>query len=216
MSKRRNLDDDLYGDRSHRHKFGYAGGGSLFKNGRCYEKHQPLKLPNSELVIYGGSCSNPVVHDADVYIGFDSSMQFSKRHWPWKKGTEFLFKINDQCAPSDPVEFKKMVDWTIKQLKSGLKVHCGCIGGHGRTGTFFAAIVAEFGEKDAINYVQKHYCHKAVESSAQVKFLVEHYGVEKAEPRYKATASVAPTHLLPARTTGQSFNYLPSKPSIWG
>ena len=45
----------------------------------CYHSHPPLKLPGTELVIYGGSCISPVVKDADVYIGFDAGMTFTER-----------------------------------------------------------------------------------------------------------------------------------------
>ena len=144
---------------------------------RCHKSHPALKLPGTELVIHGGSCCNPVVTDADVYIGFDSGMQRTSARFPWNSGTEVYFKINDMSPPDDAVEFAKLVSWTKTQLEAGKKVHAGCIGGHGRTGTFLAALVSAFGEKDAIAYVRKHYCEKAVESSGQVKFLGKHFDV---------------------------------------
>jgi hypothetical protein len=53
----------------------------------------------------------------------------------------------------------------------------------------FAAIVAEaLGEKDAIQWVRKHYCKKAVEAREQVKFLMKHYGVSEAEGAKSAPA----------------------------
>jgi protein-tyrosine phosphatase len=58
-------------------------------------------------------------------------------------------------VPDKPDEFKKLVAWTRKQLEAGLKVHCGCMGGHGRTGTFLAALSSDFGEKDAISHVRR-------------------------------------------------------------
>lgn len=181
MSHHKNLFDEL----SH-HKTSsvfdddWSGLGSKPKSkhsyARCYHSHQPLKLPNSDLVIHGGSCIDPAVKDADVYIGFDGGMRF-QRSYPWHGRVEFLFHVTDMAAPSDAKEFKNLVSWTIDQLEAGKKVHAGCIGGHGRTGTFFAALVATLGEQDAIVYVRKHYCQKAVESTEQVKFLEKHYGV---------------------------------------
>ena len=44
----------------------------------CYQSHPALKLPGTELVIYGGSCISPAVKDADVYIGFDAGMTFTR------------------------------------------------------------------------------------------------------------------------------------------
>lgn len=147
---------------------------------RCYETHPPLKLRDG-LVIYGGSCGYPIVTDADVYIGLDYSIQKSKLSYPWEKGESFLYPITDMQAPSDPVSFIKLIDWTIEQLEAKKKVHVGCIGGHGRTGTVFAALVAVMMDrKDAIEYVREAYCRKAVESKTQVEFLMKHFGVEKA------------------------------------
>lgn len=195
MSKRKNINDLLSNDRDivrsaqsytgdfFKDDFGYkkgggnGGGGSGFQ--RCYTKHPPLKLPGTDMVIYGGSCSDPVVVDADVYIGFDHSMRWTERHYPWKKGDEIYFRIQDMGAPQKPEEFEKLVNWTIDQLKAGRKVHCGCIGGHGRTGTFLAALVSKFGEVDAVSYVRQNYCQKAVESQSQIEFLHQHFGITK-------------------------------------
>lgn len=170
--------DDLFSGSSK----GYTGSSKSWSNShRCFTKHPPLKLPGTELVIYGGSCSDPVVLDADVYIGFDGSMRWTERHYPWKKGDEVYFRIQDMGVPQKPDEFKKLVKWTRQQLEDGRKVHCGCIGGHGRTGTFLAALVSDFGEQDAVTYVRENYCHKAVESKSQMDFLHEHFGIKKVE-----------------------------------
>jgi hypothetical protein len=217
--------DDLgYGGGSSR---SYKGSGSSYSSygsgyKRCYESHPALPLPGTELVIYGGSCSNPVVTDADVYIGFDHSIKLTQRSWPWKKGTEFLFKITDMQAPDNADEFRKLVLWTKKQLEEGKKVHAGCIGGHGRTGTFFAALVAEFGEKDAINYVREHYCKKAVESSVQVEFLKKHFGITPAQgaksygvsKSSKKTALSVVSDKAPAKT--KVYSPIAGMGSIWG
>lgn len=215
MSKRKNLNDAIYGDRAAIR--GYAnpkpaaweshfneaepvkkaagaydfedwrkgakhssGGGSHHSHESCHVSHRPMRLPGTEFVIHGGSCINPKVTDADVYIGFDSGMKLTKNVFPWNGGTDVFFRINDMAAPSDAGEFRKLVEWTMGQLKHGKKVHAGCIGGHGRTGTFFAALVSMYGEPDAVGYVRTNYCHKAVESSAQVAFLQKHYKVKDA------------------------------------
>jgi hypothetical protein len=176
---------------------GTGGGKSAYP--KCAESHPALTI--GQHVIYGGSCSTPKIKDADLYVGFDSHMQFTKRHWPWESGEEILFEIQDMHAPKDHASFHKLVCHVEHALKDGKKVHCGCIGGHGRTGTFFAALVAHMtGETDAISYVRKHYCHKAVESQEQVKFLHKHYGVVEA----KGHKDFAPLPPLPPRVKAKA------------
>lgn len=146
----------------------------------CYETHPPL--PIGEHLIYGGSCVSPFVTNADVYVGLDHMMKRSPRQFPWEPGEEFLYPITDMGVP-DAASLKKLVAWLTVQLTAKKLVHVGCIGGHGRTGLVFAALVAYMtDEKDAIAYVRKHYCHKAVESALQVRFLSEHFGILEAEP----------------------------------
>lgn len=145
---------------------------------RCYESHPALSLGVAE--IYGGSCSNPFVKDADIYIGFDGSMIRTRKQYPWEEGTEFLYRIVDMAAPEDIVSFTKLLNWMMTQLVNGKKMHCGCIGGHGRTGTVLAALTKlMLDENDAITYVRENYCKKAVESEAQVRFLSKHFGIKE-------------------------------------
>lgn len=143
----------------------------------CYEGHKPMPLPGTDKVIYGGSCLNPAVKDADVYVGFDMGMRRTSLSYPWNGAREVLFKVPDLGIPPDAPNYRKLVEWVKAHIDEGRKVHVGCIGGHGRTGLFLAALVSLYGEKDAITYVRQHYCKKAVESSQQVEFLHSEYGV---------------------------------------
>jgi hypothetical protein len=149
------------------------------KTGRCFETHPALKVGDHE--VFGGSCIDPIIKDADIYIGFDGGMRMTGASYPWNASrVEVLFYIADGTAPAQADEFKKMVIWAAEQIKAGKKLHAGCIGGHGRTGTFLAALVTHMtGIKDSITYVRENYCQKAVESSSQVDFLHKHYGIKK-------------------------------------
>jgi hypothetical protein len=129
------------------------------------------------------------------------------------------------------VTFKRLVEWTAQQVNAGRKVHCGCIGGHGRTGLFLAALKAYMDpeEKDPITLVRTAYCKKAVESTVQVKFLAEHFGAKEvagaklyapSSPKASAakqstgTASVASGyHTGGRRSTGAPQH---AERSIWG
>jgi hypothetical protein len=164
----------------------------------CYFTHRPLLL--GQYTIYGGNAATPVVKDADVYVTLQEGMSCKRATKAWDVSkcdmpvvqpgfeleiVEVHFPIHDGQAPHDSERFKYLITWLRTQLNTGKKIHVGCIAGHGRTGTVLAALVAELGaEKDAIQYVRKHYCSKAVESEAQVNFLMKHYGVFSANTCY--------------------------------
>jgi putative DNA primase/helicase len=148
-----------------------------------------------------------VVNNADVYVSLQQGMSCERATKAWdvskcdisavqpEFGLEIVevhFPIPDGQAPDDSKRFKYLISWLCTQLQAGKKIHVGCIGGHGRTGTVLVALVAELGvEKGAIQYVRKHYCHKAVESESQITFLQKHYGILPVEARY----STAPTYI---------------------
>jgi len=136
----------------------------------CYENHPALAVGGGR-VIYGGSCLTPFVTDADLYVGFDTGMG------PSGAAQRILFEIIDMTPPQDAESFRALVANVSARLDRGEKVHVGCIGGHGRTGTFLAALVAyRRVSDDPIAYVRQHYCERAVETSEQAAFLARHFG----------------------------------------
>jgi len=189
--------------------FGMTGTGYR----RCYQDHSPMPLPGSDKVVYGGSCSSPVVDDADIHVGLDGSMKRTSRRFPWEPGDEVYYPITDMEPPKDPPAFRKMIEWLKEQIDAGRKVHVGCIGGHGRTGTVFAALVSLYGEADAIAYVRKHYCVKAVESQRQVAFLGSYFGVT---PQLGHKESAHKPKTKPKTQTGpkDSFEKEPRFPAL--
>ncbi|MBS7812367.1 protein-tyrosine phosphatase family protein [Roseococcus pinisoli] len=163
----------------------------------CYEDHPPLTFPDGRK-IWGGSCTHPVIKDADVYIGLDSGMKATNRSLPWEPGDEVYFPIQDMQIPINLSSFTKMVDWTYAQLQAGRKVHVGCIGGHGRTGMLLAALAGRcYKIDDPIAFVRKNYCKKAVETTGQIEFLVKHFGA-------KAASATKTTQTFSKGATGNS------------
>lgn len=177
MAKKKAAKDEPWRD----DLLGYSKGSSKIMP-RCYESHPPYEIVEG-VFIYGGSCSYPIVKDADVYGGFDAGMRFSGGKYPWSNEAggpvEFLFSISDMRAPKDPAEFRKMIEWLAEQLLAGKKVHLGCIGGHGRTGMVLAALRKHMADDaDAITHVRQHYCKKVVETSEQTAWLEKHWGIK--------------------------------------
>jgi hypothetical protein len=161
---------------------------------KCYESHPALDVGGGNL-IYGGSCSNPIVTDADIYVGLDGSMTPTVKAYPWVTGDEVYYRITDGMGPKDVPNFKQMVVWISDQIDLGKKVHVGCIGGHGRTGLVLAAVVAyRKHNANPIAYVREKYCVKAVESREQVHFLRDHYDCPVVKPSRQVLSSTKATY----------------------
>jgi len=155
---------------------------------RCHSKHPTLKLGGGELV--GASCNAPR-KGFDIYVGLDWGMHRESMNYPWEpkasEVVEIYFPIRDGGIPKDVGQFKKMVVWLAEQLGTGKRVHIGCIGGHGRTGTLIAALVSHIhGDTKAGEWVREHYCKQAIETAEQVKFLEDTFGIEPVAPSKKS------------------------------
>lgn len=154
----------------------------------CWHTHPVFKI--GELEISGGSCTNHYAEDHDIFIALDGGGMKGKRSYPWEPGHDVYFRIPDMGVPGNVSDFKKLLKWTIKQMKAGKSVYVGCIGGHGRTGLFLSALYTMItGEKDSIAKVRAEYCHKAVESQKQIDWLNKHFGIKKAKPSKKSFSS---------------------------
>ncbi len=149
-------------------------------NKACHETHPPL--PINDYVIYGGSGNRPKVPNCDIYIGFDSGINVEYIP-PWK-GRIIYFPIPDMGVPDKGVKATfDLIKWVSDQLKAGKKIHCGCIGGHGRTGLFFSILVNHMLKiKDSTTYVRENYCKKTVESQGQINWLYQNFGITKVKP----------------------------------
>lgn len=153
-------------------------------SGACAKTHPVLKFGPGRS-IQGGSCHDPHVTDADVYVGLSKGMKMSRRHWPWEEGDELLYPMDDRQAPNEVEQFTRVVDWTLEQVDAGRSVFVGCMGGHGRTGLFLTALVLRSGFEtdDALAFVRENYCKKAVETDAQIAYLEKNFGLKtKEEP----------------------------------
>jgi len=145
----------------------------------CWHTHPVYKIGKWEIV--GGSCTSNYP-DVDIFIALDGGGKKGERSYPWNDGVDIYFKIPDMGVPKDLGEFKKLISWTAKEMKKGKSVFVGCIGGHGRTGLFLAALTKHMiGDKDATTTVRENYCKKAVESSEQINWLNKHFGIKKVE-----------------------------------
>jgi hypothetical protein len=84
-----------------------------------------------------------------------------------------LHPWRDWGSPERPRDFRQALKWILRELERGAVVEIGCIGGHGRTGSALACLLALQGitANDAVTRVRTRYCSEAIESQAQMRFL---------------------------------------------
>jgi len=163
------------------------------KYGPCHEGHPQLELGGG--VLLGASCNHPR-EGFDIYVGLDWGMARMSHQYPWEppsKVVEVYFPVTDGKAPKDTAQFKRLVLWLVEQLALGKRIHVGCIGGHGRTGTLIAALVCVVhGNPKAGEWVREHYCKSAIETKEQVEFLQAHFGLDSVVGTKEGPASNYP------------------------
>lgn len=148
---------------------------------QCRHKGRALLLPNGK-TIYGSSCNAPApegyVPDFGIYL---DSCWFSQQTClgialPWQDmGLPKLSREQVDIA----------LDLACRMIDKGDILEVGCIGGHGRTGTFLALVALKNGvetPEEAIVYVREHYCEKAIESDTQEWYVKAWYAEENDLP----------------------------------
>ena len=83
----------------------------------------------------------------------------------------------DFGVPADAGAFAAALERTLRRARAGERIEVGCVGGHGRTGTALAclAVLAGHPPDDAVAWVRRAYCDRAVETSDQ-EALVATFG----------------------------------------
>jgi hypothetical protein len=88
----------------------------------------------------------------------------------------------DFGLPPDIEELRGALQDLLDRARRGERVELGCLGGHGRTGTALAclAVLAGTPASEAVAWVRKNYCEKAVETAAQEAFVL---ALDRGQPR---------------------------------
>ena len=100
---------------------------------------------------------------------------------PWAPAAAFpkvLVPWPDRKAPGAELDtMLEALAWVLEELGKGVVIETGCWGGHGRTGTMLAGLLAMQGINplDAINRVWETYCPQAIEDVSQCTFICEVY-----------------------------------------
>jgi protein-tyrosine phosphatase len=89
----------------------------------------------------------------------------------------FVIDWPDYGLPNLSVaQFLYIAEHALSEIRNGLFVETGCIGGHGRTGTMLACLdVLASGDRadgqESIDYIRSAYCSKAIETKTQEWFI---------------------------------------------
>lgn len=130
----------------------------------------PVRLPDGTTIIAASYLSpDPYTRDQDPQYGLylDPRWQppWDHDHLDWP----------DFGVPADRAAVVSSLQSLLDRARQGRTVEIGCLGGHGRTGTALAllAVLAGHPPDDAVAWVRHHYCPDAVETRAQLAYVLE-------------------------------------------
>ena len=112
--------------------------------------------------------------------------------WGYFDGDIYAIPIADYGTLKADL-LKKKAEQVAGWVRDGRKVAIGCMGGHGRTGYFAAAVLGLLGVPDPVGELREKYCKKAVESGAQLKSLEDLFPGAEWIGKHTATKTFAPT-----------------------
>jgi len=136
-------------------------------------RHRGDKVKVGDYEIYAGAGRDLMPDDMknfDVIIPLAGASS-----WIWDGGFSGLvlaYPMEDGGGIKGP--WKKFLNIVIGLLDEGKRVLVYCLGGHGRTGTFLASLIALLEQpEDPIDEIRKRYCKEAVETEEQAKAIFE-------------------------------------------
>lgn len=155
----------------------------------CRHHLDPLPLPDGKKLYL--SASRDARGDKSKGAKDPTSGVYLDSSWQSITGTNFLtntgmldggskYRVTFVRWPDmraiDHETLDVLLSFMHTELEQGHTLEIGCIGGHGRTGTLAASVLIglyDMAATDAIDYVRKNHCKKAIESTSQEKMLYE-------------------------------------------
>jgi hypothetical protein len=125
----------------------------------------PITVGEYEIHLGGAFHINPLLaEEADLLYSLNGDLPNA---WFGAKLSVVFAYLQDYGGV--PQEWPFFIEQVIEELKDGKKIVAYCTGGHGRTGTFAASLIAalEPETKDPIEAIRQRHCHKAVETLEQ-------------------------------------------------
>lgn len=149
----------------------------------CRHYLVPFQIPGTvRRMVYASSWSATPLHRHEDDIP-DVGCYLDKC---WMPTENFAYVVGwtDYGVPTIPdVDVIRTARFILDHAEDGEAVEVGCMGGHGRTGSFLAilALVANprMPAKQAIDYVRDNYCYHAIETKKQEIYIRRISGILK-------------------------------------
>jgi len=137
-----------------------------------------VDVPGTDKRLFLGSSGVTVPIEVDVYVRLTTNEpdkpyvpDWLKSYLPETEDKEWLvsWEVRDGTAGPD-----ELVEFCLNVIKAGLQLGFGCVGGHGRTGWLACRIIKALTTMtgdEAVGYLRKNYCEKAVETDSQAADL---------------------------------------------
>jgi hypothetical protein len=183
---------------------GYTGGRGF----RCDQRHwkQPIEIAEGIVIRCSAWYDRPLQVRWDypkVGLYFDNAWlgdrSFVSRGWHGPniahRGEFAVIGWPDYDIPNQFAKAVEALEYALNKAGDGIEVEIGCLGGHGRTGTALASMLVLLGEEpdDAMHWVWKNYCDRAIETPDQERWVdrvyAHHNGIE-----YKTNQLLLPTN----------------------
>lgn len=193
--------------------YGYFGGGGAYVM-KCRHWRQAVKVRSYTVTCSSYLSDKPIKTDAPDFGVYLASCWESK----FGRITSTGALLNDLPRPyqalfvdwpdmgvieTDVVQW--LVDWIEAKLEHGKKVDIGCMGGHGRTGTLLACLIAQMehvGSVAATEAVHARYCTHAIETDKQRDFIRKFCGEPELPKSPVAVQTVTPVSQVAAPPRG--------------
>lgn len=178
-------------------KIVYYTSGSKYAVPKCSHHGERVRVGKYHILVGGLRNLSPVdISKADIVIPLEPEIPVAIGQYclvlgcPWR----------DQQAP--PIAFEQfLTEDVVPLLKKGKKILVYCRGGHGRTGTFLASLIAilEAETDDPIAAVRSRHCKESVESREQAMFIFRLRGLQVLPVRYKKEFPLRPAKAVYGR-----------------
>jgi hypothetical protein len=126
----------------------------------------------NDTAIHGGSIFDVPRGIADHYFFLDGAIKTPRTPYIT------VHHIPNFGVPQNIKLFNQCLEKAAIFVTEGCPIFVGCLGGHGRTGLFLSILLFQLTkDKLSLYTLRERYCHKAVETTVQYRFLME-YGLE--------------------------------------